>query len=70
MQTTKHIDKRKASAIYSAIYCKELSKVARQAFYDGMAFFEGVKAGAITDDMVCEDFFAILNECNHNDREL
>lgn len=64
------IGNRKASKIYSSIYAEELRKVAYMAFFDGIEFSEGVRSGVITKEMINEDFFAILNEANHNNREL
>lgn len=64
------INNRKASKNYSFIYAEELRKVAYMAFFDGIKFSEGVRSGAITKEMINEDFFAILNEANHNNREL
>lgn len=64
------IDNRKASRIYSFIYADELKRVAYMAFFDGIKFSEGVRSGAITEDMINEDFFEVLNENNHNNREL
>jgi hypothetical protein len=61
---TKKIAKREAANVYGSIYADNLKKVARQAFLDGMVFWEAVKSGAVTADMVDGDFFAILRESN------
>ena len=64
------IDNRKASETYASIYAHMYRKIARMAFFDGIKFSEGVRSGAITKEMVNEDFFMILSDSNHNDREL
>lgn len=66
----KKINNRKASEIYASIYADMFKKIARMAFFDGIAFSEGVRSGVITKDMVNEDFFMILSDSNHNNREL
>ena len=66
----KKINNREASEIYASIYSNIYKKIARMAFFDGIKFSEGVRSGAITEDMINEDFFEVLNENNHNNREL
>ena len=59
------ISKRKAAKTYASIYADTYSKVAFNAFYDGMVFWDMVKSGAITENMINEDFLAILSDTNH-----
>lgn len=66
----KQIIKKEAAKKYASIYAEELRKTARNAFIDGMVFWDMVKAGAITEDMIDEDFFAILSESNHNKEKI
>ena len=63
----KLIVKRKAAEVYSCIYDKMFKKAVRRAFYDGMVFWDMVKSGAITEDMINEDFFKILSESHHQE---
>lgn len=60
------ISKRKAAKIYASIYAEGYSKVAFNAFYDGIVFWDMVKSGAITEGMINEDFLAILSDTNHS----
>ena len=59
------ISKRKTSKIYASIYAEAYQRIASNAFYDGMVFWDMVKSGAITEDMVNEDFLAMLSDSNH-----
>ena len=61
---TKKISKREAARVYGSIYADDVKKVAQQAFLDGMVFSDMIKAGAVTPDMIDEDFFVILRESN------
>lgn len=61
----KQIIKREAAEKYAAIYAEHFSKIARNAFIDGMVFWDMVKAGAVTEDMINEDFFMVLSDSNH-----
>ena len=49
---------------YGTIYDSEYTKIARQAFLDGMIFWDMVKAGVVSEDMIDEDFFLMLREYN------
>ena len=64
-EQARKIVKREAADKYSEIYADMYKKVARNAFIDGMVFWDMVKAGAITEDMLNEDFFTILSLHNH-----
>ena len=66
---TKRISKRESAKKYASIYAEESRKTARNAFIDGMVFGDMVKAGAVTEDMIDADFFAILSESNHKKEE-
>ena len=66
----KGIIKREAAERYSLIYPVNYKKVARNAFLDGMVFWDMIKSGAVTEDMINEDFFAILSESNHKKEEI
>lgn len=61
----KQIIKKEAANAYASIYAEESRKIARNAFIDGMVFWDMVKAGAVTEDMIDADFFAILSDSNH-----
>lgn len=61
----KRINKREAAKKYASIYAEEDRKTARMAFIDGMVFWDMVKAGAVTPDMIDEEFFRILRDSNH-----
>lgn len=65
----RQIIKREAAEEYASIYADMHKKVARNAFIDGMVFWDMVKAGAVTEDMIDADFFAILSESNHKKEE-
>lgn len=65
----KGIIKREAAERYSSIYSVSYKKVARNAFLDGIVFWDMVRSGAVTEDMINEDFFAILSESNHKKEE-
>lgn len=60
----KKILKKEAANVYASIYDTMYQKIARMAFIDGMVFYEMVKAGAVTEDMINRDFFDTLNEMN------
>ena len=64
-EQTRKIVKREATDKYSEIYADMYKKVARNAFIDGVVFWEMVLAGAVTEDMLNEDFFTILSLHNH-----
>lgn len=49
---------------YGTIYDIKYKKIARQAFLDGMIFWDMVKAGVVSEDMIDEDFFLMLRESN------
>lgn len=61
----KRINKREAVKKYASIYAEESRKTARMAFIDGMVFWDMVKSGAVTPDMIDEDFFLILSDSNN-----
>ena len=61
----KRINKREAAKKYASIYADESRKIARMAFIDGIVFWDMVKAGAVTPDMIDEEFFRILRDSNH-----
>ena len=61
----REIVKREAAKKYASIYAEESRKTARMAFIDGMVFWDMVKAGAVTPDMIDEEFFRILKDSNH-----
>lgn len=65
----RQIIKREAAEEYASIYAETYKRVARNAFIDGMVFWDMVKAGAVTEDMIDADFFAILSESNHKKEE-
>lgn len=69
-KAARKIDKRVAADRYASIYLKEFRKVARSAFIDGMVFWDMVKAGAVTPDMIDEVYFEILNDSNNKSDEL
>lgn len=60
----KRILKKATADVYATIYDQMYRKVARQAFIDGMIFWDMVKAGAVTEDMINREFFDVLNESN------
>jgi hypothetical protein len=60
----KKILKKEAANTYASIYDTMYQKIARMAFIDGMIFWDMVKAGAVTEDMINKDFFDTLNESN------
>lgn len=60
----KRILKKHTANIYASIYEEGLKKTARQAFIDGMVFWDMVKSGAVTEDMINADFFAVMRESN------
>ena len=62
---SKKISKRKTAEIYASIYAEAYATIARNAFYDGMIFWDMVKSGAVTEEMINEDFLAILSDSNH-----
>jgi hypothetical protein len=64
---TQKIDKRKTAHKYAGIYAEKYAKIARMAFYDGMIFWDMVKAGIIKPDMIDEDFFIVLSDNNHSE---
>lgn len=64
-ELAKPISKRKAAKIYASIYAGELNATARMSFFDGIMFWDMVKAGIVTDDMINTDFFNILSDNNH-----
>jgi hypothetical protein len=64
-KTARKIIKRVAADEYASIYDSEFRRIAKMAFLDGMVFWDMVKAGAVTEDMIDKDFFQILNESNH-----
>ena len=64
-QTKKNISRREAAKKYATIYATDYKKTAKNAFYDGIIFWEMVQAGAVTEDMLNEDFFTILSLHNH-----
>lgn len=66
----KVIDRRDAANVYASIYDDRYKKVVRMAFIDGVVFADMVKAGAVTPDMIDEDFFMILSDSNHKNDEL
>ena len=47
---------------YSENYVPMYKKVARAAFMAGMVFDHMLKEGDITQDMICADFFRILDD--------
>lgn len=47
---------------YSENYVPMYRKVARAAFMAGMVFDHMLKKGDITQDMICADFFRILDD--------
>lgn len=47
---------------YSENYVPMYKKVARAAFMAGMVFDHMLKKGDITQDMICADFFRILDD--------
>lgn len=49
---------------YGTIYDIKYKNIARQAFLDGMIFWDMVKAGVVSEDMIDEDFFLMLRESN------
>jgi hypothetical protein len=49
---------------YGTIYDDRYKKIAKQAFLDGMVFWDMVKAGVVSEDMIDEDFFLMLRESN------
>ena len=63
---TERISARDVAKKYASIYEQEDREVARLAFLDGMVFLDMCKAGAITADMINEDFLAILSDSNHS----
>ena len=65
---TKKIVKREAAERYASIYADMYKKSARNAFLDGIVFWGMVKSGAVTEDMLNEDFFMILSESNHENQ--
>lgn len=65
---TKKIIKKVAADKYASIYADMYKKIARNAFLDGIVFCGMVKSGAITEDMLNEDFFMILSESNHENQ--
>ena len=64
------IDKRKAADKYASIYEDMYKKIARMAFLDGMVFWDMVRSGAVSEDMLNEDFFLILSDSNNKKDEL
>ena len=40
-------------------------KIAKMAFLDGMVFWDMVRSGAVSEDMLNEDFFMILSDSNN-----
>lgn len=66
MPNRSKISKRKAAKTYASIYAKEYQRIVNNAFYDGIVFWDMVKSGVITADMVNEDFLAILSDSNHS----
>lgn len=58
------IIRREAADIYALMYDEKYKKVAAQAFSDGLVFAYMCQSGAISDDMINEDFFRILRENN------
>ena len=67
---TRQIIKREAAEEYASIYADMYKRVARNDFIDRMVFWDMVKAGAVTEDMINADFFAILSESNHKKEEI
>ena len=61
---TRRITMDSAVEPYGTIYDDRYKKIARQAFLDGMVFWDMVKAGVVSEDMIDEDFFLILRESN------
>lgn len=66
----KEIVKREAANTYASIYADMYKKVARNAFLDGIVFWDMVKSGAVTEDMIDKDFFMVLSDSNHKKEEL
>jgi hypothetical protein len=64
-EKARKIVKREAADKYSEIYADMYKKVARNAFIDGIVFWDMVKAGVVTEDMLNEDFFTVLSLHNH-----
>lgn len=60
----KKIVREESANIYAQIYDGRFQKIAAQAFMDGMVFAKVVQAGAVTDDMINEDFFRTIREFN------
>jgi hypothetical protein len=60
----KKILKKQTANVYASIYDERFQKTARQAFIDGMVFWDMVKAGVVTEDMINADFFAVMRESN------
>ena len=58
------ISKRKAADKYASIYDDRFKKIARMAFLDGMVFWDMVRSGVVSEDMLNEDFFMILSDSN------
>lgn len=54
------ISKQKAAEIYASIYAEAYQKITRNAFFDGIIFWDMVMSGAITEDMINEDFMEVL----------
>lgn len=59
------ISKRDAARRYAAICREEYKEVARRAFLDGAVFWDMVKSGAVTAEMLDDDFFAVLTTNNN-----
>lgn len=58
------IIRREAADIYAQMYDNRFKEIASQAFSDGLVFAYMCQSGAISDDMINEDFFRILRENN------
>ena len=60
----KKIVREESANIYAQIYDERFQMIAAQAFMDGMVFANMVQAGAVSDDMINEDFFRTIREYN------